>query len=380
MPERDVIVVGAGPAGSTAAKILAEAGRKVLLIDRQRFPRHKPCAAWINIAAPREFPHLADVLGAMNHTPFYGITFLNPDLTKRADYEQETPAGFLVLRDEFDSLLKDAAVAAGAEMMAQTEVAAVRDVDGAATVTTVKGESFIAAFVIGADGVNSTVAKTSGLNAGWDNNQMVICVNEDIPCDGKIVAAHFGERRRIIVSPGYGNVAGYGWVFPKRDHVCVGIGGRVPSTKNVHIVFKNFFEDLKRHGYIPSEINWDNTDTALDPAGAAAHLNKEQSHARGRVLLVGDAGGFSSGTSGEGIYPGMLSAREAALAVASALEGDDADSAAENYIHAIRKNVVPYVTGINPVGMAVIVKTMYTVKRLAESAARSFLFGEPFKI
>ena len=376
----DVIVVGAGPAGSTAAKLLADAGRSVLLFDKHRFPRHKPCAAWINVEVPRAFPYLFDTPGRIDQTTFYGLTFLSPDLAKRADYEQDEPAGYLVLRDDFDSRLKDVALAAGVEFKEGAEVTGVRDINGVAQVTVADGEVFTAQFVIGADGVNSTVAKTSGLNTGWSNRQLVICVNEDIPCPADIVAGHFGQKRRIIVSPGYGLIAGYGWVFPKRGHVCVGIGGRVPSTKNVHIIFNNFFNDLKRNGYIPSEINWENTDTAMNPAGAAAHLNGGQVLARDRVLLIGDAGGFCVGSSGEGIYPGMLSAREAAGAVNAALEGGSADTAAESYISACRKDLLSRVSGINVVGMAMIVKTMYGMKKIAEKAAKSFLFGESFKI
>ncbi|MFH1550862.1 MAG: NAD(P)/FAD-dependent oxidoreductase [Planctomycetota bacterium] len=380
MPDYDVIVAGAGPAGSTAAKLLADAGRSVLLIDRQKFPRHKPCAAWINIAAPRTFPYISDTLGEINQSAFYGLTFLSPDLTKRADYEQDEPAGYLVLRDEFDNRLKDIAIAAGAEFREGLEVTGVQDIDDVVKVATAAGESYTAHFVIGADGVTSTVARTSGLNTGWENRQLVICVNEDIPCDSEIVAKHFGEKPRIFVSPAYGNIAGYGWVFPKREHVCVGLGGRVPGTKNAHIIFKNFFDDLTRTGYIPSEMNWENTDTALNPAGAAAHLTRSQLLARGRVLLAGDAGGFSVGSSGEGIYPGMLSAKEAAAALNTALESGSPDSAAESYTKACRKNLVPYISGINPVGMAMIVKVMYTMKKVAGKAARSYLFGEPFKI
>ncbi len=154
----------------------------------------------------------------------------------------------------------------------------------------------------------------------------------------------------------------------------------MPGTKNAHIIFKNFFDDLTRTGYIPSEINWENTDTALNPAGAAAHLNRSQLLARGRVLLAGDAGGFSVGSSGEGIYPGMLSAKEAVAALNTALESGSPDSAAESYTKSCRENLTPYISGMNPVGMAVIIKVMYTMKKIAGKAARSFLFGEPFKI
>ena len=76
MRERvDVIVVGAGPAGSTAAKLLADRGYSVLLLDRAAFPRHKTCASWINRLAFERFPYLKARLEELVEAPFYGVTF-----------------------------------------------------------------------------------------------------------------------------------------------------------------------------------------------------------------------------------------------------------------------------------------------------------------
>ena len=375
MNQYDVIAVGAGPAGSTAAKLLAEAGRKVLLLDREQFPRHKPCAAWINAAAPEKFPALADALATLDDNPFYGATFLSPDLSRRADYSQDAPAGHLVLRDRFDAHLKDLAVTAGAEFRGNCEVSAVSDGGESVIVTLADGSTLDAQYVLGADGIVSVVGRTADLNARWLNEQMVICSNEDIACDPATIEKHFGPKPSVLIAPAYGLVAGYGWVFPKRAHVCVGLGGRVNTTKNVYITFGNFFNDLKKNGLIPQELQWDDPDIAMNPAGAAARRNPDQALARGRVMLLGDAGGFCGGSNGEGIYPAMLSAKFAAEAILSG----DTDPAAR-YVEACERELVPLVAGLSPAAMAMINQNIYASPQVAARAARSFLFGEPFGI
>jgi geranylgeranyl reductase family protein len=380
MPHHDVIVVGAGPAGSTAAKLLADQKLSVLLLDKKTFPRDKICAGWLNAGALADFPYLRDGLGDIVESPFYGVTFFNGNMARRAEYFQEEPAGYLTLRTKLDTWLKDCAVNAGAKFVSGCTVTDVSHDRKGATVRCGEGEVHTAKVVIGADGVASRVARRTGLNLGWQNHQLVICVNEDIPCPPEAVRKHFGEKPRILMSLGYSMITGYAWAFPKRAHICVGIGGRVTSTKNIALIFSNFFEDLKRLEIIPPDLKWTDTPTAMDPAGAAANLTAEQAFAEGRVLLVGDAGGFSSGNTGEGIYPGMLSAKHAAHAVIEAIKSGDEMRAAAMYKLEVEKSLLGYVRTVGGTTLLMILNMMYSSPRLTEKVARSYLFGEPLKL
>ncbi len=380
MSSYDVIVVGAGPAGSTAARLLAEKKLSVLLIDKKAFPRDKICAGWLNARASEDFPCLKDRLGDFVEVPFYGVTFYKGDMSRHIEYSREEPAGYLTLRTKLDACLKDMAVGAGAEFVggcAITDV--VHDRDGV-TVRCGDGSAHEAKIVVGADGVASLVARKTRLNPGWQNQQMVICVNEDIPCPPDTIRRYFGEKPRILMSLGYSMIVGYGWVFPKREHICVGMGGRVASTKNVALIFSNFFEDLKRQNIIPPDLKWAETPTAMNPAGAAANLTEEQTFAEGRVLLVGDAGGFSCGSTGEGIYPGMLSAKLAAESVIGAMEEGDETCAASYYREKAEGSLLSYVRGAAGPSLAITLNLMYGMPKLAERVARSYLFGEPLKL
>ena len=90
----DVIVVGAGPGGSTAAKLLADRGYSTLLIDRSNFPRHKTCASWINRLAFERFAYLQDSLSELIENPFYGVAFYDRAIEREARYWEGRPSGY----------------------------------------------------------------------------------------------------------------------------------------------------------------------------------------------------------------------------------------------------------------------------------------------
>ena len=113
----DVIVVGAGPAGSTAAKLLADRGYQVLLIDRSAFPRHKTCASWINRLAFDRFSYLKGRLDELVEAPFFGVTFYDRALGGEGRFSEQQPSGYLSLRSKFDDGLRRIAVEAGAEFL-----------------------------------------------------------------------------------------------------------------------------------------------------------------------------------------------------------------------------------------------------------------------
>src|SRR5574338_1345944 len=123
----DVIVVGAGPGGSTAAKLLADRGYSALLVDRSNFPRHKTCASWINRLAFERFAYLRNSLPDLVEKPFYGVVFYDRTIGREARYMESRPSGYLSLRSKFDDGLRRIAMDAGAQFMGGSAVAGLEE-------------------------------------------------------------------------------------------------------------------------------------------------------------------------------------------------------------------------------------------------------------
>ena len=162
-----VAVVGAGPAGSTAALKLGEAGLRVLLIDKARsFPREKPCGGGITARALTRLPHVREILDDISVNKLSKMYLESPDGTgmEYADPNGD-PILYLVRRIEFDAALFRRASAAAEVALGATVTAMVTDSE-AVHLTTADGRNFHARVVIGADSANSVIARLSGLRTG----------------------------------------------------------------------------------------------------------------------------------------------------------------------------------------------------------------------
>jgi geranylgeranyl reductase family protein len=280
----DALVVGAGPAGSTAAFHLARGGARVLLVDKTRFPRDKPCGGGITVRAARQLPFsIAPVVEDEIDEFDLGLGF-------RRRFRRRTGAPLLQMtqRRRLDAFLIDGAREAGAEFR-----------DGFKPDGSVE-----ARVVIGADGANGTTARRIGL----DDHLRTVALEGNAAVDLERFAG-----RAIIefgVVPG-----GYGWVFPKAGHVNVGVGGwrEEGSRLRLHL------HRLCRHHGIPEE-------NLTDVRGHHLPLRRPGSiAARGRTALVGDAAGLVDPVSGDGIYEALLSARLAATNALDILAGRKTD-------------------------------------------------------
>jgi flavin-dependent dehydrogenase len=170
---------------------------------------------------------------------------------------------------------------------------------------------FDAPIVIAADGVYSTVARRLGFNPGWPRDRVAIDMMEETP-SGRLRAVDHGT---LWVSFGPGSGHGYGYIFPKRDYVNVGVGYIVSSFKTSireapHAVHEAFVADLKKRGLLEGESDRSCITPYQVPVGGPLRTT-----ARGRVYLAGDAGGFVNGFSAEGIYFAMVTGDLAAKAI-----------------------------------------------------------------
>lgn len=373
----DVIVVGAGPGGSTAAKLLADRGYSTLLIDRSNFPRHKTCASWINRLAFERFAYLQDSLSELIENPFYGVAFYDRAIEREARYWEGRPSGYLSLRSKFDDGLRRIAMQAGARFMGGSAVADLVEERDCVRVRLEDGRQITGRILIGADGASSRVAVRAGLRKGWSLGDYVLCANTDVPFQPERISAFYGEKFPFRVFLEFRGIQGYGWVFPKRRHVCIGIGALLKYGRSIRPLFREFLRALREKKQLPIDLPEEKIYFDLDPVGGVYRV---PALARGRVLLIGDAAGFVSGSTGEGIYPAMVSAEIAVDVIHQALKGASPAVVLETYNAKWRRELGDYVKrlpGGDQEGQTRgRIEMIFKFPLVPRIAGRAFLYGE----
>src|SRR5437870_838032 len=148
----DVLVIGAGPSGSTAATTLTNLGHTVAIIDKAVFPRHKTCASWINALAFSRFSYLQPELHNLVDCPFYGIRFYDQAVSRHGTYNERKPSGYLTLRSKFDHGLVKVAAAAAATLHQGVRAVLIDEDKAGVRAKLSDGSTLRARFLLGADG------------------------------------------------------------------------------------------------------------------------------------------------------------------------------------------------------------------------------------
>jgi len=307
----DVIIAGAGPAGATAAKVLGEAGASVLLIDKSVFPRDKPCGGGISARALARFPYLKHALENIPTSWVSKVHFESPGGFV-VDYRSTDPLYLMIRRCEFDNLLYSLA-----QPQVETATGLVRKVvfhSDHVNVTTENGE-YRSRMIIGCDGANSVVARASGLRTGNVQSDYAIDMMEETPREELSNA----EGDRMYIYYRIRSHYGYGYVFPKRAHLNVGVGFKLDyylaNLRGEHYAHhQSFVEDLKSKQVLAGQSNRGHFRAFPLPISGPLPRNFAD-----RVLLAGDAGGFVNALTAEGIYYAMVSGEHAARTAIDAL-------------------------------------------------------------
>jgi flavin-dependent dehydrogenase len=300
-------------------------------------------------------------------------------MARHGTYSERRPSGYLTLRSKFDHGLANIAVKAGATMHQGVRAVRIEEDRNGVMADFSDGTRVNARFLIGADGSNSQIARWCGLRKSWRHNQYVLCANEDIPYSPQAIERFYGAKVPLFVSLRFSGLEGYGWVFPKREYICVGIGGRVGPGADIRRLLREFVDRSREVKLIPSDLQISNPDYALDPAGA---IHSMKSLTRGRTILIGDAAGFVSGSTGEGIYPGMVSGAIAADVVHDALASGSSDVSGFNQRWRGELGVFlrSLPGGEQKQSTVSRIDLIFKSRLVSAVAGRIFLYGEPLSV
>jgi geranylgeranyl reductase family protein len=295
MDRFDVLVVGAGPAGSAAAYRLASEGASVLLVDKATFPRDKPCGGGLTMRAVRQLPFSVDpVVEDRTMRVRFGLDFKG-----HVERRVVEPLVLMTQRIRLDAYLVEQAASAGVDFRDGVKVSDI--VLGADRVEAqVNGSRVVATHALLADGANGVSARAVGLDDGREHG---VALEADVPYG--VVRE---EDYRGLLCLELANVpGGYGWVFPKADHVNVGVGGWEREGPRLREHLARFCREYR----IPESSLENVRGYRLPLVHPRARL------AKGRAALLGDAAGLVDPLSGDGIYEAFLSARLATEAILS---------------------------------------------------------------
>jgi len=384
MGDYDLIVVGAGPGGSTAAMTAAKAGMKTLLLERSRYPGEKNASGCaLSSKAWRDFSCLDDMeLPSMRMGRYCIAHFLSPppQMEERFSFGSGTsqrisyPEGrdfftVSVLRRELDQFLADKAVEAGAELELTSLVTGlVRQAGEIKGVRLEGGEEFRAPVVIGADGVLSTTARLAGLRDKWRPDQVVSACVVDYSAPRERLDAVIHEASfQAYFSPGIGG----NFLIALAEGLHLGGPGVTNSlvSRVIRRRKKPARELLDTLLAPPTRRLLEACDAA--PREWQVHLlpwmdTMPTDIFAGGLILVGDAAGLPEPLYAEGVWQAMYSGRLASqVALEAVEEGDTSASSLQRYLHRLKES---------PVGQEFIAGR--ELRRLFEMAGDPKLFGD----
>lgn len=306
-----MIVVGAGPAGASAARTAAQRGLKTLLIEKDRVPRNKLCGGGVTPKVLTRFDfNLPE--GLMERE--VRSTRIHVD-DETYEFESKHTMVHMTSRTNFDAYLTDKAVEAGVELKDGNPVQRVEVTESQVNVKT-SDKSYSSRVLIGADGIGGPTARTVGLYDRWRASEVSYAIESEIPVGERAVDDFLGNPAYFDLYFGV-SPAGYGWVFPKGDHLTVGVGCRLSSLRDARGLFDTF---VKRVAAV-NGVSVPKPQAHLIPLGGAANVPI----ASDRILLAGDSAGFAEPLLGEGIYFAVWGAQLAAQVAAQACSEDKYD-------------------------------------------------------
>ncbi len=293
----DVIVIGSGPSGSTAARLLAGQGLTVRILEAETLPRIKPCGGALTTRALDLLPPGYEAYCKTHPTQW---TFSNGD--KAVTVDSPTPYCHTVERQFFDQWLASQAVQQGASLMDNSPVQDIQALPDGYQVITTTGKVFSARYLIGADGGHGVSARLLRLPRAKNG----AAVEVEVPVSDEIFQ-HWADRVEVDIAR---YPWGYAWVIPRYPILNIGVGSFRPQKLGLKVLLQE---------YLREKLPFFDLDTMPRIlAHPLPYRTRFAPLARDRAVLVGDAAGLMDAFSAEGIYSALMTGHLAARSIAHA--------------------------------------------------------------
>ncbi len=294
----DVAVVGAGPAGSVTAALLAESGLRVTVLEREGIPRVKPCGGGLTLKTWNLLRELGfRVEGIPRVKKISRIRLIG--WGKEGTLDRRPFAVAVTDRAKFDEWLAREAESRGANVLEGTSLRGMRRIARGWEVR-FDGGILEADYVVGADGAAGKTGLLAGLRSGWTTSELILALDV-------VLQDRSGDDLVFKMDAVDG---GYGWVFPFDGGLNIGVGG-IPHPGM----------DLARA--LRAHLSWLGEPDGWEARGGVIPVGARRVVAGNRVMLVGDAAGLADPFTGEGIYYAVLSAEVAARSLLRRRGGGD---------------------------------------------------------
>lgn len=361
----DVLIIGAGPAGATAANILAAKQHSVVLVDRRTFPQDASAGGWLNAKAADLLNELDISTKGLLDQPIEAFTFYDSTLEKSATPKPNGLFAYLVDRVKLDNAMVAAAKKRGVKLVTGATVKNLHLGEDAVRAELETGDSVSGRLMLLASGRGTRLIERASLKRRQDDRVLT----------GQVESRHSDVRGgpRVAIVLGLEKSGSFAFVAVSKERYSISIswlGAREEATR----AFVAVCRKLAANGIVPGDLSSYAASTRLVPSPAAAALDMD-SHVGKHTLLIGDAGGFVSAISNEGFYPAMWSAQIASEVAHKALRSSQSQDVLMSFEQEWRMTMADYLRPPNT-DVQFLLPLVFSNQPMADRMAAAFFHGE----
>jgi len=364
----DVTVVGAGPAGATAAILLKQKGRNVLLVDKAVFPRNVICAGWINRRCAPLLTKIGAPVKTLLDRAFRDVAFYRPDFSQSAKPVFEEAPGYIIDRAAFDSALVTTAIEREVDVIQGCEAVSVQLREASVLVELADGRSVESNLLAIAAGRGSQLVERAGIAPSTETHPIWTAqVTADLP------------RRKSPNDPQMGVILGldtqgsFGLCCVSPERLSVGVCWYGEPQRTKPLLFE-LCQSAANHDVAPLDLSAQVESADVIPSPASVALDMD-SHVGKHTLAIGDAGGFVSASSNEGIYPAMWSAQLAVDVLDKALQSVHSQDELMTFDSVWRMQMADYLRSPHT-DIRFLLPLIFTNQPMADRMGAAFFSGE----